>query len=294
MRSGFYVPIVIPMSVNGCIDYASLDSHLSFLLQQGAGGIMLHRAYSELDYLTQDELNLLCRYVQAACSGKCPVILDIGADSLEETQARLTYAIEHDISLVYLPISEHTNYTAYVIAESISQQYIGNIILGIDQDRTSLPFPILRKITGLPNVVALATHIDDEHAAWYFTRKLPGLSYLVHNHIHTPGGRTPHSQPIICNPVANIAPDVIAKVYRCLEKNNHQAAVHLLRPYSKFIGYVDDGVDTYLLKTVLHQRGMTLKPVGCRAIKPTPWIKGYLAKQLTTIPTPQLLESYYA
>lgn len=294
MRSGFYVPIVIPMSTNGCIDYVSLDTHLTALLQQGAGGIVLHRNYSELDYLTANERNLLCRYVQAFCAGQCPVILDISANSLPNIQRRLAHAIEHDIGHVYLPLYEQSSYAAYVITEAISQQYMGNIIVGIDQESSMFSFPILRKITRIQNVVALATNIQDDHVAWYFTRKLPNLSYLVHNHIHTPGGRTPSSQPVLCNPVANIAPDVITKVYQCLARYNHQAAMHLLRPYSRCIGYIDEGVDTYLLKMVLHQQGIISSQVGCRAVQITPWIKRYIAKQLNTFSSPQSMESSYA
>jgi dihydrodipicolinate synthase/N-acetylneuraminate lyase len=294
MHAGFYVPIVIPMLTNGCIDYASLDHHLAGLMQQGASGIMLHRSYSELDYLAPDELDLLCRYVQSFCAGQCSVILDIGADTVEGNLARLAYAVEHSMDQVYLPLHEHSNYTAYVIAEMISQMYIGDIIIGIDQASSHCPFPVLRKITNLPNVIALATHIDDIHIAWYFTRKLPGLRYLVHDHIHTPGGRTPHSQPWICNPIANIAPEVITNMLRCLHQDNPQAAQHLLRPYSQCFGHVDEGVDTYLFKVVLYQQGVIAKPVGCRSVQSTPWLERYIAKQLTTLSPPALLESSYA
>ena len=297
MHPGFYVPIVIPMSTTGSIDYASLDKHLCRLLANGARGIMLHRHLSELDTLYDHELSLLCRYIQAFCAERCPVIIDIGADSLADTQKRLAYAIKHSISHIYLPIYPHmgeTDYAPYVIVETISQQYRGKILLGIDQDHSPLDFPILRKITALPNVVALATNIQDQHMAWYLTRKLPGLSYLVHNNPHSVGGRIPHCQPIICNPLANIIPASIEKVCRFMQANNPQAATHILKPYKKLIGQVDDSVDTYLLKTILHQQGVISKRVGCRTTPMTPWIQRHIVKQLSTISTTKLLESTYA
>ena len=88
---GSIPPLITPFR-NGDIDYDAYAGLVEFQVDSGSHGILVNGTTSEPSSLTVDERNRVVDVAMEACSGRLPVVVATGSQSLAETRALTAHA----------------------------------------------------------------------------------------------------------------------------------------------------------------------------------------------------------
>ena len=98
---GSIPPLITPFQ-NGEVDLAGYAELVDFQVEQGSHGILVNGTTSEPSTLTVDERNRLIDVAMETVAGRIPVVAATGSQSLSETQALTSHAVNAGVDALLI------------------------------------------------------------------------------------------------------------------------------------------------------------------------------------------------
>lgn len=116
MKTGIYVPLIMPFKENGEVDYEGLAKATRFVLEKGADGIYACGSSSEFFLLTLEERMKCLEVIIANADGK-EVIAHVGAQATEQAVILAKHAEKAGASMLSAVAPYYFGYTFPQIQE---------------------------------------------------------------------------------------------------------------------------------------------------------------------------------
>ena len=89
---GLIVPLVTPLNEDLSIDFISLKTHISWLLNRGVRNFFLFSSFSEYDFISFEEKKQIINYVEREFSKKATIIVGCFGESSEQIIEQVLFA----------------------------------------------------------------------------------------------------------------------------------------------------------------------------------------------------------
>lgn len=107
---GLIVPLITPLNEDLSIDFISLKTHISWLLNRGVRNFFLFSNFSENDFLSFEEKKQIIIYVTREFENKANIIVGCFGESSEQIIQQVLFTEKHaDYCVINVPFSAITN-----------------------------------------------------------------------------------------------------------------------------------------------------------------------------------------
>jgi len=176
---GLIVPLVTPLNEDLSIDFISLKTHISWLLNRGVRNFFLFSSFSEYDFISFEEKKQIINYVEREFSKKATIIVGCFGESSEQIIEQVLFAEKHaDFCVINVPFSGLTNEIFFMdFFEELFNRTKSNIFIYNNPFlfKRNVPMVAFDKIAGWERIVGF---IDASRNIDYF-KSLSNYSQVV-------------------------------------------------------------------------------------------------------------------
>lgn len=176
---GLIVPLITPLNEDLSIDFISLKTHISWLLNRGVRNFFLLSNISENDFFSLEEKKQIITYVEREFSNKANFIVGCFGESSEQIIEQVLFAEKHaDYCVINVPFSAITNEIFFIdFFEELFNRTKSNIFIYNNPFlfKRNVPIVAFDKIAGWERLVGF---IDASRNLEYF-KSLSNYSQVV-------------------------------------------------------------------------------------------------------------------
>lgn len=258
---GVIVPLVTPLNEDLSIDFISLKTHLSWLLNRGVRNFFLFSNFSEYEFFSTEEKQQIITYVSREFSTKANIIVGCFGESTEQIIEQVLFAEKHvDFCVINVPFSAITNEIFFMdFFEELFNRTNGKIFLYNNPFlfKRNIPIVAFDKIAGWERLVGF---IDASRNLEYF-KSLSNYSQVI-KLFQEPDELFYDSLNLNCSGIvpflANIYPKFFFDSIRELDSMNYIELVKKNSSFLSFIrGYFPMRSRIQLVKFFLSENGIT-------------------------------------
>ncbi len=258
---GVYVAVITPMTENSSIDVPRLKDHVNWLIESGVTGIVPTGSCGEYATLDDDERELVLRTVAEATQGRVPFVAGVAAPSTRKVVHWTTVAKSLGAQgvMVLPPISYRPTWEEiYAYYEAVDAVGLPIIIYNNPHDTAvDLTPERLHRLEALPHIAAVKEFSGD-------VRRITEVKEKTHLEVIA-GTDDLLVESMLAGAtgwiagMANIVPEVSARLYRLVESGQVEEAWTLYRKLLPLLRYDSTPRLVQVIKHGLAQMG---RPVG--------------------------------
>ncbi len=236
-----FAALCTPIDENGRPDTTTFDRVIDFVMERGAGGVVVGGATAEFPHFALDERASLIRGAVARMAGRGPVIANVGTSSIFSTIELACRAEDAGCAALLLSMPHYFHYSQDDLAaycEAVCAAVRSPILLyNLPAFATPIgPPTALRLFETIPNLIGIKDSSGDRaNLATLASGRKPGISLFVGNDSLLLDAERAGWDGVISG-IACFAPELVAAVVRshrvgnAIEASDHQTTLdHLIR-----------------------------------------------------------------